>query len=70
MELVLVYTLLPGAVAAVDEWRATLLKHVSTFKVPRRFVALDELGVDAFPRTPLGTIERPELQRLAIEHLS
>lgn len=68
-ELVLVYTLLPGAVAAVDKWRATLLKHLSTFKVPRRFVALDELGVDVFPRTPLGIIVRPEVQRLAIEYL-
>lgn len=70
VELVLVYTLVPGAVATVNEWRAMLLKHVSTFKVPRRFVALAELGVDAFPRNPLGTIERPEVQRLAIEHLS
>jgi len=70
VELILVYTLLPGAVAAVDEWRATLLKHITTFKVPRRFVALGELGVDAFPRTPLGMIVRPEVQRLAIEHLS
>lgn len=70
VELVLVYTLLPGAVATVDEWRAALLKHVSTFKVPRRFIALDELGADAFPRTPLGAIDRPELQRLAIEQLA
>jgi long-chain acyl-CoA synthetase len=69
-ELVLVYTLLPGADAVVDEWRATLLKHVNNFKVPRRFVALNELGVDAFPRNQLGQIVRPEVQRLAIEHLS
>ncbi len=70
VELVLIYTLRPGAVAAPDKWRATLLKHVSTFKVPRRFIALDELGVDAFPRAPLGEVVRPEVQRLAIEHLS
>lgn len=70
MELVLVYTLAPGAVAAFDEWRATLLKHVSIAKVPRRFVALGELGVDAFPRTPRGEIARPEIARLLTEHLS
>lgn len=70
VELVLVYTLRPGAVAAVDEWRTTLLRHISTFKVPRRFVALDELGLDSFPRTPLGVIVRPEVQRLAVERLS
>jgi acyl-CoA synthetase (AMP-forming)/AMP-acid ligase II/acyl carrier protein len=70
VELVLVYKLLPGAVASVDEWRGTLLKFVSTFKVPRRFVALEEFGVDAFPRTPLGKIVRPDVQRLAVERLS
>lgn len=70
VELVLVYTLLPGAVACEDEWRATLLKFISTFKVPRRFVMLTELGVEAFPRTPLGKIVRPEVQRLAVERLA
>ncbi|MBB4915653.1 AMP-binding protein [Streptosporangium saharense] len=70
VELVLVYTLLPGAGADADGWRATLLKHVSTFKVPRRFVPVGDLGLDAFPRTPLGKIVRPEVQRLATEHLS
>ncbi|MFI7436137.1 class I adenylate-forming enzyme family protein [Micromonospora haikouensis] len=70
VELVLVYTLLPGAVADDDAWRATLLRFLSPFKVPRRFVALKEIGVDAFPRTPLGKIQRPEVQRLAVDSLS
>ncbi|MBP2703754.1 acyl--CoA ligase [Microbispora sp. RL4-1S] len=70
VELVLVYTLLPGATARADDWRATLLKFVSTFKVPRRFVPLADLGADAFPRTPLGKIVRPDVQRLATERLS
>ncbi|BCJ75926.1 fatty acid biosynthesis-related CoA ligase [Catellatospora sp. IY07-71] len=70
VELVLVYKLLPGTAADEDGWRATLLKHVSTFKVPRRFVALKELDVEEFPRTPLGKIVRPDVQRLAVEHLS
>lgn len=69
VELVLVYTLLPGARADEDGWRATLLKHLSTFKVPRRFVPLTDLGVDAFPRTGLGKIVRPDVQKLALEHL-
>ncbi|MFI9528630.1 class I adenylate-forming enzyme family protein [Micromonospora rosaria] len=69
VELVLVYTLLPGAAAADDAWRATLLAHLSPFKVPRRFVALTQLGVDSFPRTPLGKIQRPDVQRLAVESL-
>jgi long-chain acyl-CoA synthetase len=70
VELVLVYTLLPGATANDDAWRATLMKLLSVFKVPRRFVALTEIGVDSFPRTPLGKIQRPEVQRLAIDHLT
>jgi acyl-CoA synthetase (AMP-forming)/AMP-acid ligase II/acyl carrier protein len=70
VELILVYKLIPGAVATVDEWRVELLKHVSRFKVPRRFVPLSDLFVDTFPRTPLGKIIRPEVQRLAVENLS
>ncbi|MDW5325673.1 class I adenylate-forming enzyme family protein [Plantactinospora sp. KLBMP9567] len=70
VELVLVYRLLPGAVARDDEWRGALRRNLSTFKVPRRFVAVEEIGVDSFPRTPLGKIQRPEVQRLAIAHLT
>ncbi len=70
VELVLVYTLLPGAQADEDGWRATLLQHLSTFKVPRRFVPLTDFGVDAFPRTGLGKIVRPDVQKLALEHLT
>ncbi|MEA2207409.1 MAG: hypothetical protein QOE77_4185 [Blastocatellia bacterium] len=70
VELVLVYTLLPGAVADEDRWRATLLQHLSTFKVPRRFVSLSELGAEEFPRTGLGKIVRPDVQKLALQHLT
>ncbi|HEX8767675.1 MAG TPA: class I adenylate-forming enzyme family protein, partial [Jatrophihabitans sp.] len=66
VELVLVYTLLPGAEADEDGWRSTLLQHLSTFKVPRRFVPLTDLGTDAFPRTGLGKIVRPDVQKLAL----
>ncbi|MGC4806712.1 class I adenylate-forming enzyme family protein [Micromonospora sp. DT233] len=69
VELVLVYSLLPGAGADEDGWRATLLTFLSPFKVPRRFVPLKEIGVDGFPRTPLGKIQRAEVRRLAIERL-
>lgn len=70
VELVLVYTLLPGAEADEDGWRATLLKHLSTFKVPRRFVPLAELGIEEFPRTGLGKIVRPDVQKLALARLT
>jgi acyl-CoA synthetase (AMP-forming)/AMP-acid ligase II len=70
VELVLVHTLLPGAPADHDAWRATLMEHLGGFKVPRRFVALDEIGVGAFPRTPVGKIQRAEVQRLAVDRLA
>ena len=70
VELVLVYTLLPGARADEDGWRATLLAHLSTFKVPRRFVPLTDLGAEEFPRTGLGKIVRPDVQKLALQHLT
>lgn len=70
VELILVHTLAPGAAADPDGWRATLLGLLNTAKVPRRFVALDELGLAAFPRTPLGKIQRAEVRRLAVERLA
>jgi long-chain acyl-CoA synthetase len=70
VELVLVYTLLPGATACDDAWRAALMGRLGAFKVPRRFVALKDIGIDSFPRTPLGKIRRPEVQRLAVEFLA
>jgi acyl-CoA synthetase (AMP-forming)/AMP-acid ligase II len=70
VDLVLVHTLLPGAAADHDAWRMTLMEHLSKFKVPRRFVALEEIGVDAFPRTPVGKIQRSEVQRLAVARLA
>ncbi len=70
VEIVLVYTLLPGAAADADAWRAVLMKLLSVFKVPRRFIELKEIGIDAFPRTPLGKIQRSEVQRQAVDFLT
>lgn len=70
IELVLIHTLSPGAAADPDTWRATLMGLLNTAKVPRRFVPLDELGLPDFPRTPLGKIQRAEVRRLAVEHLT
>ena len=70
VELVLIHTLSPGAAADPDTWRATLMGLLKNAKVPRRFVPLDELGLQDFPRTPLGKIQRAEVRRLAVEHLT
>jgi long-chain acyl-CoA synthetase len=70
VELVLVYTLLPGVVADDDDWRATMLRHLSEFKVPRRMVPLAHLGENTFPKTPLGKIRRPYVQKLALQYLT
>ena len=66
-ELVLVYTLLAGAAANDDAWRARLLEFLTPVKVPRRFVMLKETGFDRFPRTPLGKIQRAQVRQLALE---
>jgi acyl-CoA synthetase (AMP-forming)/AMP-acid ligase II len=70
VELVLIHTLTPGAAADPDAWRATLMGLLKNAKVPRRFVALEQLGLESFPRTPLGKIQRAEVRRLALEHLT
>lgn len=69
VELVLVYRPTEGAEAAPERWRAELVRHLSVFKVPRRFLPLAQLGLGDIPRTPIGAPDRPALARITAEAL-
>lgn len=67
-ELVLVYKLQQGARADVKGWRAQLLTLLTPFKVPRRFLAVEEIGLSDFPRSASGKLLRHRLQRALESH--
>lgn len=57
-ELALVYRLRPGAEPAPEDWSDVLGRSLSVFKVPRRFVGVDELGFEGLPRDENGAVRR------------
>ena len=61
-ELVLVYRTADGAEAAPKAWKDHLYRKLVSFKVPRRFVDVRELGLEDFPRAPNGKLLRRQLQ--------
>ncbi len=61
-ELVLVYRLAPDAAAAPKAWKSYLFSKLVSFKVPRRFIDVHDLGLDDFPRSQSGKLLRKRLQ--------
>ena len=62
-ELVMVYRG-TGEEPRIKEWKDYFLSKLVSFKVPRRFVDIRELGLDTFPTTDNGKIKRRELQQM------
>jgi acyl-CoA synthetase (AMP-forming)/AMP-acid ligase II len=60
-ELVLVYKAEIGAAPDVAGWHRILVEHVAAFKLPRRYVAVQQLGFDDFPRKENGKLDRPAI---------
>lgn len=63
-ELVLVYRLSAGSSSNIKDWKSILFSKVASFKVPRRFVDIRELGLEDFPRSQSGKLLRKSLQRI------
>lgn len=61
-ELVLLYRG-DGGDRRTKDWRNHLLSKLTSFKVPRRFIDVADLGLDEFPRSDNGKILRSGLQR-------
>jgi acyl-CoA synthetase (AMP-forming)/AMP-acid ligase II len=62
-ELVLVYKARDGYQPNPASWTEILAKHVSTFKIPKRRVPVEELGLETIPRAANGKLLRAEIQR-------
>jgi acyl-CoA synthetase (AMP-forming)/AMP-acid ligase II len=64
-EILLVHTPEPDMEQDPVKWREILVQGLSVFKVPRRYVAVDELGLPALPRAANGKILRGHVRNLA-----
>ncbi len=62
VELALVYKLQSGATAQPERWRRQMAGSLSSFKIPRKFIPLEEIGFEEFPLSPIGKILRTEVQ--------
>lgn len=61
-ELVLVYKAQEGKTVNPASWTETFVQHLSTFKIPKRRVAVEELGLDAIPRAANGKLLRAKIK--------
>lgn len=68
-ELVMVYRG-TGDNPRIKEWKDYFLTKLISFKVPRRFVDIKELGLDTFPTTDNGKIKRKALQQMLEDKFS
>ncbi|MEA2663204.1 MAG: hypothetical protein QOI11_148, partial [Candidatus Eremiobacteraeota bacterium] len=65
-ELVLVYKAQDGKRLDPSGWSEILGKHVSTFKIPKRRVTVEELGLDAIPRGANGKLLRAKIREAVL----
>jgi acyl-CoA synthetase (AMP-forming)/AMP-acid ligase II len=69
-QLVLVYKSESGVIPSIGTWHRVLVDRVATFKIPQRYVAIQDLGLDEFPRKENGKLDRRTIETLLIQHQS
>jgi long-chain acyl-CoA synthetase len=62
-QLVLVYKAAHSGTVSLAQWHRVLAQHVAAHKIPQRYVAIEALGLDEFPRRANGKLDR---QRLSV----
>ena len=63
-ELVLVYKPQGGEAPSIQVWKRILAEQVSGYKLPHRYVSIQDLGLNEFPQTPVGKLDRRALAAL------
>lgn len=69
-ELVLVYKMQQGHAPQPARWTEVFAQHLSTFKIPKRCVAVEELGLDAIPRAANGKLLRARVKEEVIRRFA
>ena len=63
-ELILVYKAQGGETPSIGVWRRILAEQVTAYKLPHRYVSIQNLGLNEFPKTPVGKLDRRALAAL------
>jgi acyl-CoA synthetase (AMP-forming)/AMP-acid ligase II len=61
-ELILLYRKKPGMNPEISEWKRYLNSVLSNFKVPKRYIDIEELGLKEIPKAPNGKILRSKIR--------
>jgi acyl-CoA synthetase (AMP-forming)/AMP-acid ligase II len=69
-QLVLVYKAAHSGTVSLAQWHRVLAQHVAAHKIPQRYVAIEELGLDEFPRRANGKLDRQGLAVLVKERFA
>jgi acyl-CoA synthetase (AMP-forming)/AMP-acid ligase II len=69
-ELVLVYKVRDGEQPSMTNWTDVFVRHLSTFKIPRRRVTVGELGLDGIPRAANGKLLRATIKQAVLAKLA
>lgn len=69
-EIVLVYRLMEGKSTSVNKWLQALSKFVVKFKLPTKFVNVNELNLTEIPKAPNGKILRHNIKVLINQHFN
>lgn len=63
-ELILVYLKSADVNVDINEWKNFLSTQLSNYKVPRRFIDVEELGIEDIPKAQNGKLLRKEIKDL------
>jgi len=66
-ELVFVYKAQDGKTVDPGSWNSIFSENLSTFKIPKRRVSVEELGMDAIPRAANGKLLRGKIKHAVLE---
>lgn len=69
-EIVLVYRLMEGKSKSINNWVQALSKFVVKFKIPTKFVNVNELKITEIPKAPNGKILRHNIKVLINQHFN
>jgi acyl-CoA synthetase (AMP-forming)/AMP-acid ligase II len=67
MELALIYSLNASSKININVWKKILLSNLPIFKIPTRYVNINELGFKEIPKLPNGKILRHNVEKALID---
>lgn len=68
-ELVLLYESKSDSAVEMSQWNGVFAQHLSSFKLPSKYINVKELGIDEIPRAENGKVLRKKIRELLKQKL-